>query len=375
VEQLVESKPRRFPFRSLYRIPWKPEQRSTRVAHGTQIFSRRNGAGVSRSEEFSRQYSLLTDLLKTHEAQPIPEPLARQLVAALELKVRSCQPVETVQQIEYLYLLQDAHDTFKTGSSLLEEMRPESLLQPDDGATDLICALTVADHQLRAAQSLKQVAPEKWTELAETLFLSAPMRLSQWILRDMIDEGHLETASHMAEQLLHRPYENPELFLWIARAVRDGKFPQLHVDAHETMLFDAVIEFIEDTHKRIDHDDPESSSFRTVINRFQNFLMDNHYEMLVRVFESYEQSEARSRYQALMGSAALSDSFKMALDQVLRSVRRDLDETSDDSSTGQGEHLVTQAPLNRNRPNTCTSRTSRYRLTVRRSEWRRPWAI
>ncbi len=293
------------------------------------------------AEEFSRQYSLLTDLLKAHEAQPIPETLAHQLIAALELKVRSCKPNETAQQIEYLYLLQDVHNTLKTTSPLLEEMQPEQLIQPDDGATDLICALTVADHQLRTAQNLKRVAPDKWSELAESLFLSAPSRLSQWVLRDMIEDGHLETASHMAEQLLHRPYENPELFLWLARAVRDGKFSQLHVDAQDDMLFDVVIEFIEDSHKRIDHDDPESSSFRSVINRFQNFLMDNHYELLMRVFEAYEQAEARDRYQALMGSSAMSDSFKMALDQVLRSVRRDLDE-SDESNTGQGEHLVTQ---------------------------------
>ncbi|HNY26471.1 MAG TPA: GreA/GreB family elongation factor [Candidatus Sumerlaeota bacterium] len=294
------------------------------------------------AEEFSRQYSLLTDLLKAHEAQPIPDSLALQMIAALELKVRSCKPDDITQQVEYLYLLQDLHATLKTASPLLEEMQPEKLIQPDDGAADLICALTVADHQLRAAQNLKQAEPDKWVELAESLFLSAPSRLSQWILRDMIDDGHLETASHMAEQLLHRPYENPELFLWLTRAVRDGKFAQLHVDAPEDMLFDAVIEFIEDTHKRIDHDDPDSSAFRTAINRFQNFLMDNHYELLMRVFETYEQSEARSRYQALMGSGALSDSFKMALDQVLRSVRRDLDETNDDSTTGQGEHLVTQ---------------------------------
>ncbi len=156
--------------------------------------------------------------------------------------------------------------------------------------------------------------------------------------------------------------------------MRDGKFPQLHVDAHETMLFDAVIEFIEATHKRIDHDDPESSSFRTVINRFQNFLMDNHYEMLVRVFESYEQSEARSRYQALMGSAALSGSFKMALDQVLRSVRRDLDETRT-TRVRAGEHLVTQAAFEQKQAEYMHIKNVEIRLTARRSEGRRPWAI
>jgi hypothetical protein len=100
-------------------------------------------------------YSLLTDLLKTHEAQRSPNPRPPACCRA-RVEGALLSTSQTVQQIEYCTCFR-RHDTFKTGSSLLEEM-PRSLLQPDD-AQRLDLRPDCGRSPLRAAQSLKQVAP------------------------------------------------------------------------------------------------------------------------------------------------------------------------------------------------------------------------
>ena len=295
------------------------------------------------AEVFSREYALLSDVLKVRETQPVPEDVASGLIAALDAKYRQCEDGAVARRIEYLYLMQDLRDGLGATSTALDGVSTDALILSTDNPGETVCSLSIPDNQMRAARQLKASHAERWPEVAEELFLAAPTRLGQWVLRDAIDEGQLAMASHMAEQLLHRPYENPDLFLWLVRAARDGKLPELEIDVPAELLLSAVLEVIDEASRRIGLEDGDSTRLRGLITRLQNFLMEHHFAVMIDVFEACEPDDARRRYQALMDNNALTEGFKVALDQILRSIRRDLDEEGSAAGGVPREHLVTAA--------------------------------
>lgn len=312
-----------------------------------------------------RETSLLGGMLKMGETAHLKPEAGREILARLEGKFARRRADDAAGRLEYLFLMAAVRDVLGVSCPTLDAHSPEAFLLASPQAVETMCRLQVPEHQVQAAQFLKQARGERWTEAAEELFLAAPMRLGQWLIRDLIAQGAgaapasaapgaeggeaprrpIDVASHMAEQLLHRPYENPELFLWLARAVRDGKMPELHVEVPAEVMLSASLDVIEDCAKRMGIDETEESALRGQMSKFQNFLMENHFALATQVFETLDTEAARHRYQELMNNHALGERFKLALDQVLRGVRRDLDEgqSDEDPTRTQGEHLVTAA--------------------------------
>lgn len=292
-------------------------------------------------EVFGKLVSLVQDVLKLQTSEPVPEELAVQFMEEIEKRFRACDKKDEARYLEYLYLLEDVKAGLKVPCVSLDDVSSDKVLAATKSPVDLVCALGLSDTQLRAAKRLKELRGDSWNDLAEEMVLSTPMRLSQWVLRDLIEANLIDAASHVAEQLMHRPYENPEMFLWLSRARRAGKFSELQVDVSDDLMFGVVMEVIEDGHKRVSLDDPDATSLRTMVSRFQNFLMDDHFSLVSHVFEDLDQEQAREKYRELMNSNALSEGFKVALDQVLRAIHRDLDGSDDGDASHQGEHLVT----------------------------------
>jgi transcription elongation factor GreA len=218
-----------------------------------------------------------------------------------------------------------------------------ALLDGVANPVEVISEMTMPEYQTRAAGHLREIARDRWPERAEEIFLNGPMRLAQWVLRDLLENGNAAAASHMAEQLVHRSHLNPDLFLWTVRTVRGGKWTELRVEMPSETLLSGALELIEDCRRRIDREDPDASGLRGLQSRLSNLLMENHHAIVTDAFLAYETQQARERYRTLMNNPALSDSFKVSLDHALRTVRDDLDEAKTAGGTQGGEHFVTAA--------------------------------
>ncbi len=292
---------------------------------------------ITRTPGLSDKHKLISEALRLKDHEPIPEAIGKQMATSIKQEIESSATEAHI--IEYTYMLEDLAEA--TGNSALLDgvLSTNAIIAEDDHPVDLLAQMEITDNQLRTAKALKVAQPDQWSHRAEEIVLSAPSRLGQWVLRDMIENEQSDTASHIVEQLLHRPYENPSLFVWAVNALRDDKLPQLHVDISNEALFTVSMEMIEENHRRIAREDSEAASLRAINRNLQNFLTEGHFEIISGVIEAMEPDEARKRYKSLMESNSLSEGFKVALDQVLRSIRSDLDE--EEADTGQGEHLVT----------------------------------
>lgn len=289
-----------------------------------------------RTDEFSRQYALSQDALKYREKEAVPPDASVTLTKVLKENLTRVQN-EPAHRIEYLYLMRDLQPILTDLDMDVDAEANKTLVSSSDPA-QVICDVSIFEYQVHAAEHLRDLKPEIWTETAESIFENGNLRLGQWVLRDLIDHSHHDAAAHISEQLLHRPHLNPELFLWLGRAVRDGKYPELQIDMTPAALFSAVIEFIEDCYVRSNRDDPDASFRKGLISRLQNFLGDNHHAIVTDMFQTYEVTEAREKYRALMEHPALGESFKLQLDHSLRAARSDLEKLSDGASE---EHFVT----------------------------------
>jgi transcription elongation factor GreA len=308
---------------------------------------------LARAQSFARSYGVVTDILRMHETEPVPAEIAAKILDRLRASLGLCDGKDLAQQIEYLCLIEDLR-TCLPDSCVAGPTDPDAreVLAGAEDPVGVVSAVSTFEYQARMADYLRRRAPEAWPERAEELFLNGPVRLGQWVLRELVEGGELHAAeglrlaSHLAEQLLHRPYENPDLFLWLSRSIREGKWPGLEVDVPAEMLAWATLELIEDCHLRLEREDGDSPSIRGMKVRLGNLLMEDHHAILREAFESFDTEEARRRYAALMEHPALSESFKLSLDHALRALRRDLDETSGEPGGAgrgpwEGEFLVT----------------------------------
>jgi transcription elongation factor GreA len=143
--------------------------------------------------------------------------------------------------------------------------------------------------------------------------------------------------------MIHRPDENPELFLWMVRTLREGKWPELPVEIAPQLLFDAVMEIIQTCTVQIAHEVIDVAKYRGIKSRFENLLTENRQALIAEAFQELELEDARRRHADVMDNPGLNEAFKLAFDNAVRSVCYNLD-TDDNSasSTESNEHFVTK---------------------------------
>jgi transcription elongation factor GreA len=291
------------------------------------------------ADTFARRYSIVMDIIKLREKEPIPAKVAARITQTLRDKYSDCDSFAIAARLEYSFLLGDLSEAL--GQDSAQSLpSPQSLLASSPDPTEAVMGISIHDYQVRTAALLRETAPDSWHENTDRLFLSGPMRLGQWVLRELMDAGDLETAAHISEQLLHRPYENPDLYLWLVRAIREGKLDQLHIDFTAEMIFASTMDLVDDCQRRIAHEDPEASKLKGLRARLLNLLTENHQALIVEAFEGLEIEEVRKRHRAIMDNASLNETFKLAFDSAVRGTCLNLEETAaaDDATK---EHFVT----------------------------------
>jgi len=291
------------------------------------------------ADTFNRRHSLLMDIIKLREKEPIPAKVATAISQSLRDSFAKSPGLAYAERLDYIFLLNDLGGAL--GQNLAQDLpSPQEVLSQAGDPAEVIIGLSVHDYQVRAAALLRETAPDAWHENADRLFLSGPMRLGQWVLRELVEAGDLETAAHIAEQLLHRPYENPDLFLWLVRAFREGKLNQLHIDVTADTIFASTMDLADDCQRRIDHEDPEASKLKGLKSRLLNLLTEKHQALIAETFEGLEVEEVRKRHRAVMDNPTLNEIFKLAFDSAVRGTCFKLDE-AEAGAAADKEHFVT----------------------------------
>ncbi|MBN1865934.1 GreA/GreB family elongation factor [Candidatus Sumerlaeota bacterium] len=296
------------------------------------------------AETLAQRCALVDDILKHRDAEPIPEETLVRMIDAVETGLSAVEPDRLAERVESSFLIEDLQ-VHIPGRKPHQGPSSGELLDQAPNPVETVCAMSIPDNQIRACRRLKEFFPVSWPERAEQIFMSGPARLGQWILRDLTESGMSEVAGHIAEQLLHRPYENPNLFLWLIRAARSAKIEGLSIDSSPSWLVPAVVGLIDDCQRRIEHEDPESTPLKGLKARLQNLLMENHHAILGEYFEAFATADqAREAYRSLMENASLGATFKISAEHALRLVRDDLEEGARGATD---EHFVTAEAFER----------------------------
>jgi transcription elongation factor GreA len=293
-----------------------------------------------KADSFSRQSTIVSDMIKFRDKEAIPPAISARVFETLLDAYSKTAPGAVSTRVEYACLMDELAKA--VGDTTTVRPVPEELLEAAGDKIAAVIGVGTLENQIRCVNFLREKHADHWSENAEHIFLTAPVRLGQWILREMIEKKQNEIAAHLAEQLLHRPYENVELFLWLVRVVREDKWKDVHIDVGALDIFNSVIDLLEDNNRRISHEDGESSKLKGVNSRLQNLLMEKHQAIIIDAFQDMELDEARRRHRAIMALPTLNETFKLSFDSAVRRVVHKLDEDLDGAGSSGGEHFVTR---------------------------------
>jgi transcription elongation factor GreA len=293
-----------------------------------------------KADSFSRQSTIVSDMIKFRDKEAIPPAISARVFETLLDAYSKTAPGAVSTRVEYACLMDELAKA--VGDTTTVRPVPEELLEAAGDKIAAVIGVGTLENQIRCVNFLREKHADHWSENAEHIFLTAPVRLGQWILREMIEKKQNEIAAHLAEQLLHRPYENVELFLWLVRVVREDKWKDVHIDVGALDIFNSVIDLLEDNNRRISHEDGESSKLKGENSRLQNLLMEKHQAIIIDAFQDMELDEARRRHRAIMALPTLNETFKLSFDSAVRRVVHKLDEDLDGAGSSGGEHFVTR---------------------------------
>jgi transcription elongation factor GreA len=225
--------------------------------------------------------------------------------------------------------------------------RPDTgaLLSERGPSVEIIEALALSDHQMRALEQCRARIPALFTELCVALIEDVPLTMAKWIMRELLsDEAFHRAAEEALAQLLRDPRGHPEAFLWAMRQVLGGPWAHLSVANDAPHLLDRTLVFLEELQRRIDREDPDLHALRGLATRIRNALEESRHELVVHTLRDLGTEQARVLYERMMGMTALSDAWKEAAANSLRNVRSDLDDRERGGESSE-IHFVTEAKL------------------------------
>jgi len=295
------------------------------------------------AQMWSERHEALRQLAKVQTTEAMPEGVAKRLAVAYAKAVGEMDPQRAGERLEAVYLGQSLKEILGADADLASALDPKAVLAQIADCQAAIQEMAVFEFQCKALEHLTEVAAD-WDEIYASMYIDAPLRLAQTLLKGLRDRGKSAASAEAIESLFARPSMNPEVFVWTCRQILEEKWQESGLEVPALYLLICLLDFMEDLGAEIAADESAPASKRNAYSKIRDILMADGHESLCRVIRQASTEEARHFLAAIQSHKTLSDTYKLSIETALRNVRSDLGE----EGAGRGaaaQHYVTAQAL------------------------------
>ena len=258
--------------------------------------------------------------------QPPPEMVSRMLKGLSDDYGRNGSDMSLSERLQTALLAEDlvALGASSAGSSLPQTSQVIQQFQSDYSP---VLEIESQDLAARALRILLEKDGENGPEFAAALLPRASSKLAQVIWKSLNPENHKDLAVHAVQELLERPIENPQTYLWAIKQLAEGGWPHLEEFFPAPRIVEDLLNHLDTWDRMLDHpsvDKATQTTAKLLLSRVKSQLENKHFAYLVAAAEQMDLDRARRLRRQLQGHHALSDSYRSSAERQVVLTRREL---------------------------------------------------
>lgn len=221
-------------------------------------------------------------------------------------------------------LFEEFSDLF--GEGVTNPIDIDELLRANkDKAAKLIADLAVFETQRLALEHVLELFPDSCAPILAEVFLAADSKLAAWLEKTLVDQKHEDTLANCIERVLARPDRNPDVFVWAAKGVFDGRFKHLTDSSTPMEILTQVMQEQsrhEDVSRRSGtNPDKQAAAYA---NKLRMLLQDGHNKYLKAVIKKSAPEEAKKLLGKINYMGGLNNQLRTTVEQLIQGQHPDL---------------------------------------------------
>lgn len=229
-----------------------------------------------------------------------------------------------------------------------------SLATPE--GLELVRGLTVHELRRQAYERIIALYPEEWPEIFADIAITNDTRTAAWMERIMreMDQDHYRQVAF--ERIIAKPDANPDLFVWAARNILEGRWKILAETLPKILIFEELLSLLSELQDIVDNEDEEEekrNAARNQATKVRQVLNDRNARNFKLAANEASIEEARRILQDVRLHSGLSGAVKAQLEGILVNAHEELRRTGrqeeEEEKRKPSFHYTTGASLDRKR--------------------------
>jgi transcription elongation factor GreA len=282
----------------------------------------------SAGADFASRVAAVQKLSQPEGAGALTIQLLRRMIEHLEKEFRVAEESDPIKTLGIAFLIED----LKSLDSALKHHvspipHPDKLLQSVHDYSTLL-DMEHIDHAVRGLHHLLARDGTDGAERAAQLLPNAPVKLAQAIWKEFDLEHHRAFAISALGQVLDRPFENPETYLWAVKLLLEEQAGDLEGEFNLPDLVMNLLGKLDDWNGIA----TDSSSGRAtaaaaqqLVGRVRTMLGARNYAAICAAAENMTLDQAQRLRTTIAKCDALNSTFKGGAARQLVLTRKDLD--------------------------------------------------
>lgn len=233
-----------------------------------------------------------------------------------------------------------------------EDSPVEAVLTRSDQTFELIRDLEGAEEQREAVQRTAQILPERYPDLAESLWMESSDAAREAILDTLEETGELtEALMGRAAAVIASPRQGPELFIWIAKKHLDGSLKEpvapLVDELSPIQLINRILDLLD--YLVLKNDREKTAEFAALLRTGRSLLVGKKQSFFEHAIRESDKRSIRDLYNRLLRSEGPNEQQRIELLDVMTKAVPELNRKEEKPVWEQEAIFTTQAGLSKHR--------------------------
>ena len=190
------------------------------------------------------------------------------------------------------------------------EVPLDDILTPEK-AFDVLEGVSRAAYRRRVLLKLKELAPDRWTDIVGKLFFESSSDLWDFAARDLVDSKKHREAAHAFSQILARFRDYPELYLWLCRSALMDKYPTVLGEHNKVDLIEKLLALMKELTRTIPGESKAAAADRKkLLSKARETIGLSDFTYLQPIVADSSEDEARRIYNAANACSGLTDAAR-----------------------------------------------------------------
>jgi len=265
------------------------ELRDEPMSHNEEIIERLRSA-KSIPEKIARAEEYIEHLKSSERSKEVLKPVADELLAS----VAGSADAPLVVQVAV------AIDDLKASCPGLDVQPPslECVFTPDN-AMEVVGGISKAPAKRQALLKLKELYPDQWPGVFEKLYFAGGSELWDVMTKELIDARRHAVVSQIVHEVMARPKEYVELYLWLCRAAITGKYSSVLGEHGRVDLIERLLGLMGNLARaELGESRRDASERKKLLNKGRDILTVSSHKNLRKIIEDSSKDEAQRIYNA-----------------------------------------------------------------------------